>query len=234
MTTEVKTEEKKRATKKTSTTSNTTKMNKEIEDLKNQLAALQSQLAEAVESKTYSEKRSETELMNYDGNRRVKVISCVPCRLNLTTESKGGGIKYVFPYFGYVQNIRLTNLEKCVHENRRSFERGDCYICDPLAVAELDLSEAYQSLYTAEELRDIILLKHADIDIEKICGMGVYDEFKQEFVDTSSRDRVVDSIVENLAKGVNYDMNLIYKLSEKLNINLIESANKYKEVMSKM
>ena len=231
MTTEVKSGETKKTTRKTSNSPTPAKLNKEVEDLKSQLAALQKLL---VEKQNVTNGSISADMMNYDGNRRVKVISCVPCRLNLTTESKGGGIKYVFPHFGYVQNIRLTNLEKCVHENRQSFERGDCYICDPLAVAELDLSDAYQHLYTAEELQDIILLKHDELDIEKICGMGVYDEFKKTFVDTSARDRVIDSIVENLAKGVNYDMNLIYKLGEKLNVDLIEAANKCKEVMSKI
>lgn len=166
-------------------------------------------------------------------NRKVKVISCIDCFLNLTTEPKGGGIKYEFPRFGTSHSIKMENLEKCVHEHRNSFLRGDCYICDPEAVAELGLSEAYEHLYNAQELNDIIMLRHGEVDVEKIYGMGVYDEFSHELIDDTSRKNAIDAIAMNLAKGVEYDRNLIYMLNRKLNIDLDEMASKAKEVIDK-
>lgn len=163
--------------------------------------------------------------------RKIKVVSCCPYFLNLSTEQGGGGILYKFPRYGHVEHIKFGDLEKCVHHYRTSFERGDAYICDIDAVNELGLADAYQNLYNADELNDIIHLKNGEIDVDKICNMGVYDTYSHEFTDTSARDNIIDAIINNIAKGERYDRNLLFILGEKLGIDIDEKAKQIKEVL---
>lgn len=231
--------ETKTTTKKTTTTKKAADTS-EVDALKAQIEAQNKAMAEMMEKmKAMTEQMENTSQPQIQivrdrsaEDRKVKVVSCVDCFLNLTTGAKGSGLKYEFPRFGTSHNIKMSNLEKCVHEHRNSFLRGDCYICDPDAVAELGLSEAYEKLYDVDALNDIIKLAHGETDVERICGMGTYDPYTQEFIDTSARDKVIDAIATNMAKGVYYDRNLIYKLSEKLGIDLDAKAAKAKEVLA--
>lgn len=227
--------------KPTKTTS-TKKEKEEVETLKKQLAEQQDVMAKMMEKMAEMTKAMEQTSTQPNiqivkdtssENRKIKVISCIDCCLNLTTAPKGAGMKYTFPRFGTSHNIKMDNLEKCVHEHRNSFLRGDCYICDPEAVAELGLSEAYENLYDAKALNDIIALKNGELDVERIYGMGIYDEFSHELIDATARDNVIDAIANNLAKGVNYDRNLIYMLNQKLGIDLDAMASKAREVLDK-
>lgn len=163
--------------------------------------------------------------------RKIKVISCIHNWLNLSTEPKGGGTIYEFPHFGYKHNIRFENLEKCVHNLRKSAERGDFYICDPEAVAELDLSEAYEHIFNADELDDILHFRNGEDDVDKIVGMAIYDKYRNEYTDTTARDNAIATIAENIAKGERYDLNLIGELRDKTGVDIDDLVTKAKEVI---
>lgn len=165
-------------------------------------------------------------------NRKIKVVSCLHCWLNLTTEEKGGGIKFEFPHFGYKHNIRFETLEKCVHNHRACAERGDFYICDPEAVAELDLSDAYSNLYNVDEIENIIQLKNGENDVDKIVGMSKFDKYKNEYVDTEMRDNAIKKIAENIANGEKYDLNLIASLTEKTGVDIDTLIEQAKEIIN--
>lgn len=166
-------------------------------------------------------------------SRRIKVVSCVHCWLNLTTEENGKGTKFEFPKFGYQHNIRYDVLEKCVHNHRACAERGDFYICDPEAVADLGLGDCYQNLYNADEINDIIHFKNGEVDVDKIVGMAVYDSYREEYTDTTTRDNAIQTIAENIANGETYDLNLIDSLSKKTGVDINKIVEQIKAIANK-
>ena len=206
--------------------------NKQMTEMMEQMKLMQQQMAEA---KTAVTSTPTVTLVQDKGlqAKKIKVISCVHCWLNLTTDPQGSGKEYTFPNFGYSQNIKYDDLEKCVHNHRNSAERGDFYICDPEAVADLGLSDEYQNLYNADELNDIAHFTNGVDDVDKIIGLAMVDSYTGEYINTSLRDNLVQSIAENIAKGEDYDWNCINKLQEKTGINITELIDNAKAVILK-
>lgn len=199
----------------------------ENETLKKQIAEMQKQFAEMQEKLNNPIQENKSELYS----RKINVISLLPNQASLCTERYGGGKTFVFNGYGASRKIRFDELEKLVNVTKEIatdtqlsgiptsfFERGEFYIADAEAVAELGLEEFYTNILDKKKIDEIVAL---DSEVSTHLFEGASKDIK---------DNIVKMIVDKIVDGYNYDLNKLSKISEIYGKDLNDLASKVKKV----
>lgn len=144
--------------------------------------------------------------------RSVKVMSLVPNFLSLTTEARGGGIKYFFSRFGQCEDIPFDHLALIKKVAWKHLEAGVFYICDEQAVESLFLTDLYKKLVNKDAIDKIVNLT-TDNDIEIFRNLS-----------KSMQEVIVDMIVQNTINEQIYDLNRISQIERITGISISQKV----------
>lgn len=221
--TETKVEEKKVAT---------------VEDQSATIEALMKQVAMLTETvqKQESEKSDMKELIEAlkSGNtaatskkdvpNKVKVISLVPNQYNLSTQDNGQGKVFSFPKFGHVITMRTSELEDVlsIEKYRTQAEKGFIYICDPIVVEELGLTDEYKTLLDEKAMKHVLKLSD-DSAVDMFCSL-----------DSEIQDSIATSIAEEVANNKPVDRNRMFEIKRRTSIDIEKMAQDLKDARAKL
>lgn len=231
-TTKKTTAKKSTATKKTTTRakSTTTKKSaekeettvsidkKKFDDMLNLMSAMQEKIND-LETKVKDNENNRNQVVSqpFDKSlRRVKCINTINSILCVSTQPDGKGRNYVFDKFGDTKLIRLDDVTDICASCPDIIQKGMMYICDREIVEMLSLEDLYDSFCTDIEMNKLSELKD-ETCVDKMLSLN-----------ENVRKEILSKIVSNIAKGKAYDLNLISKLNNELNININEMAEDYK------
>lgn len=122
----------------------------QLELLKKQLAALQSQMGVSEEEDIIEEEK------NISPDTYIRVMSLVPYSLNLATKSGGQGSVKKFTKFGEVKRILYRDLVDIMEVHRNFLESGYFYILNPDVIRYHGLDDAYNQILTKEKIDEIL------------------------------------------------------------------------------
>jgi hypothetical protein len=161
----------------------------------------------------------------------IKLISLYNGTLNLSTQGFGKGLIKTFEKFGDVRTVIYDELRKIVDNNRGLTEDGFYYICDDRVIKKLGLSEVYNNLLNENQIKNIL-----EQDEKGITNL-LYN------CSLSQLDTVVNLIINNINKGLEYDrnkvsiINNVYKdrtQDEEFSIeSKVKEINDYNEIFKK-
>ena len=204
----------------TSTTQeNSTDMKAILEQMKAmqaQIAQLQKEKEEAVESKSSADaliealKKSLKEKdSNSDVDIDVPVMSGCLGKLVLSTDGKGMETKYKFYHMGEVQDIPYSDL-KDICKNMKSFaQKGLFYILDEKIVKKLRLAGHYNKMATQDDI--VNLFEHTPNEI-----IGIYSIASDE-----QKEIIVSMIMEKKNNGESVDYNVLAEIGKQCGKNLL-------------
>lgn len=159
------------------------KSNEEIELLKAQNEALQSQMAQLMEMfqnsmnkkeevvlDTAKSEKVEEEIVVEDTtipeappyNKQIKVMSLSFGSLNLN-DGTGGKPRLMFKKFGEVKTVLYSTLIEIVNNNKSFADNGLFYILDKSAVYHLDLTEQYEKIVDKQTIDRLIDMEDWEI-----------------------------------------------------------------------
>lgn len=209
-----------------------------MEDQTSTIKALMEQVATLTETvkKQESEKSDMKELIEAlksgsmmtkekkDVPNKVKVISLVPNQYNLSTQENGQGKTFSFPKFGHVVTMRTSELEDVlsIEKYRTQAEKGFIYICDPLVVEELGLTDDYKTIIDEKSMSHVIKLSD-DSAVDMFCSL-----------DTDMQDSIANNIAESVANNKPIDRNRMFEIKRRTGIDIEKMAENLKDVKAKL
>lgn len=155
---------------------------------------------------------------------KVKVVSLVPNHYNLSTQENGQGKTFSFPKFGHVITMRTSELEDVlsIEQYRTQAEKGFIYICDPVVVEELGLTEEYKTLIDDKAMTHILKLTD-DSAVDMFCTL-----------DSELQDSVATHIAETMANNKPVDRNRVFEIKRRTSIDIEKMAEDLKEANAKL
>lgn len=196
-----------------------------LEKQAKQMAELQNKVDSTTKEKSILETLVKTLKSNEDKKetknlpKKVKLVSLIPNKYNLTTEDGGHGKSFTFEGIGDIVTIKTSELEDVlsVQAYRRQAEKGMFYILDKDVVDDQDLTEAYEKICDKETINRVVgLVDDASVDI--FCGLC------QEM-----KDSISTKMAENINNGVKLDRNRISDIKTRTNIDIEDIAKALKE-----
>ncbi len=200
-----------------------------IRKMQEQINCLQSKLEETNKEKENSdrEKNDLQKLLNaLDKSskqekqlpKKVKVMSLVPNKYNLSTEKDGEGKIFSFEEFGDIVTMKTSELEEIlsIQKYRTQAEQGYFYILDKDIIEDQELSEYYEKISNKETLEKVMVLS-SDECVEIFCGL-----------DRDIQESLAMKIAEKINAGERVDRNRISDISMRTDIDIEELARKIK------
>lgn len=152
-------------------------------------------------------------------SKKVKVMSLIPNKLNLTTEKDGRGKQFTFESFGDIVTMKTTELEDIlsIQRYREQAEEGLFYILDKDIVEDQELADAYANMYDKKGIEDIILLR-TDECVDAFCNLG-----------EQMQESLAIYMAEKLNLGERIDRNRISDISMRADIDISKIAENLKK-----
>ena len=155
------------------------------------------------------------------GERDVLFISLCNYTLNLSTEPNGGGTIYTFNEFGEEQSIPYSDARRIIKNNKSFIKGGKCYIADDEIVKAEHLTNDYKKILSKNDLLELL-------SAERSKFQAIFDSMTQ-----TQKEIFRDVVVEKLTKNKNsVDMNIVQYINDSLNVNLLESIEFNKELLT--
>lgn len=198
-------------------------MKKEMEQLQKQLSESKNKVKNADKEK--SELQQLVEALQTQTNnekvlpKKVKVMSLIPNKYNLTTEVGGSGKQFTFDEFGDVVTMKTTELEEIlsIQKQREQAENGWFYILDKDIVEDQELQDSYQHISDKETLEHLMKLD-SDECVDIFCGLS-----------TEMQESLSVKMAENLLNGIKIDRNRISDISMRTDIDIDKIAEQLKK-----
>lgn len=202
------------------------KMQAQIETLQKQLEVSNAQVQSADKEKSdlqqlvevlqNSNKENETKQLP----KKVKVMSLITNKYNLTTERDGQGKQFTFEDFGDIVTMKTSELEDIlsIQSYREQAEKGYFYILDRDIVEDQELSDSYSIISDKETLNRVMNLEN-DECVEIFCGLS-----------KELQDSLGTRMAENLLSGRKLDRNRIADISMRTDIDIEKMANEFKKI----
>lgn len=206
---------------------------KEIEELKKQIAMLASKLSEITDvskentkdvnnekyyinnEKHYVENDIDKVYEEPSPTKNIKLISLYYGSLNL---SDGKNSKISFDKYGQVKNCLYSKLVDIVDNNAKFAESGYFYIADKAAVYNLGLADVYKNIKPKEVLDNIC--DYDDGSIINIC----------ETITNEQKDELAFGLARRKFNGENLDYNKLVLISKHINKDIIEMIKDMEKV----
>ena len=198
--------------KTTTSVSDVKNRDKEIEDMKRQIAELSKALLKNEPVSTSG--------TSIDLDEDIDVVSLCNNKLNLSTGGFGKGELYWFENFGEVKPIPFRDLKEIVKNNRTFLEKGYYYVESDKARKALRISRIYDNLPAAQ---DLINLLDKDIKTIKVILEKMTPEQKT----------MISSVVVNkLYNNEKIDMNIVKEIGDSIGRDLATVAKDKRELVS--
>lgn len=198
-------------------TNNNDELQKQIEDLKNTVALL----VNAMSAKATEEKVTIQEVNDYDytndiatnipDNKYIKVISLENNPMILSTGGMGKGKVYEFEKFGQSRNITYNNLVEILSYQEHFAKQGRFYILDKDVINNHELSDAYKSILTKEQIENILTY-------DEKAMTTLFNRTTPE-----QRETIVSLVINKLKDGEKVDLNKVSILSKIYGFDLTQS-----------
>jgi hypothetical protein len=186
------------------------------EELRKQVAEL-TKMVEALSKSTAEPKQPRVaKTKEMIPNEYVKVMSLVGNKLNLSTRPRGTGKTFSFNAFGDVQTMFYSELLDIINNHPNFFEAGYFYVMDPRVIAMGNYYNTYQKILTKDQIEQI--LANAGNALELF-----------ETANTKQQKVIVDFLIEKIVTNQPVDFNLISKISDLSEINILQRAQEIKE-----
>lgn len=196
-----------------------------FEEQAKQMAELQNKVDATTKEKSTLETLVET-LKSNDNKKeiknlpkKVKLVSLIPNKYNLTTEDGGHGKIFTFEGIGDIVTIKTSELEDIlsIQPYRKQAEEGMFYILDKDVIDDQDLTEAYGKICNKNIINRVInLIDDTSVDI--FCGLC------QEM-----KDSISTKMAENINNGLKLDRNRIADIKERAGIDIEGIAKTLKD-----
>jgi uncharacterized protein with von Willebrand factor type A (vWA) domain len=180
-------------------------LQKQVEEQKKEKTDLQ-QLVEVLKEQPKEQKVSVS--------KKVKIVSLIPNRYNLTTESNGHGKQFSFNNIGDIITIKVTDLEDIlsIPEYRKQAEEGWFYILDKDVVADQDLTDCYEKIHDEKTIEHIMNLS------DNSC-VDMFVNLSKEM-----RQSLASKMAENMNNGIKLDRNRLSDINARCGIDIEEMA----------
>lgn len=192
-----------------------------ISDLENRLDAKQESAKSESKQESYEfDDADEFNKIKIDQDSYIKVVSLTPFMLNLTTEGKGRGKRFVFRSFGETKRILYSDLVKILENHHNFVEEFYFYIMDKRVIRRHGLDSLYETALTKEKIEAIITGNSNDaVSLFKSCN-----EHQQSVI--------VDLLIEKIQNNPeSVDLNMVDKISRASGIKIQERAEERKSLM---
>lgn len=145
---------------------------------------------------------------------KVKVISLLPNKYNLTTQDGGHGKAFTFEKFGDMITMKTSELEEIlsVQKQREQAEKGYFYILDKDIIEYQDLSEEYKNINNKETLEKVMNLEIEEC-VDIFCGLG-----------KEMQESLATIMAEKLNNGERLDRNKLADISMRTDIDIEKIA----------
>lgn len=193
-------------------------MQLQMEQMRKQLEESKSQAESSNKEKTELQQLVEALQSNSSNDKplpkKVKVMSLITNKYNLTTEPNGQGKQFTFDEFGDVVTMKTTELEEIlsIQKQRTQAEEGWFYILDKDIVEDQELTDSYENISNKETLEHVIKLD-SDNCVDIFCGLG-----------KEMQDSLATKMAELILDGVRLDRNRISDISMRADIDIEEIA----------
>lgn len=155
-------------------------------------------------------------------DRDVVFISLCNHTLNLSTEPNGGGVIYTFTEFGEEQSIPYSEARKIIKNNKSFIKGGKCYIADDEIVKAEHLTNDYKKILSKDALLELL-------STERTKFHSIFDAMTM-----TQKEIFRDVVIERLMKDKHsVDMNIVQYINDSLKINILESIEYSKELLTK-
>ena len=182
-------------------------LEKTVSDLNNMIALLMKQTANSSVSSR---------------DRDIVFISLCNHTLNLSTEPNGGGVIYTFTEFGEEQSIPYSEARKIIKNNKSFIKGGKCYIADDEIVKAEHLTNDYKKILSKDALLELL-------STERTKFHSIFDAMTM-----TQKEIFRDVVIERLMKDKHsVDMNIVQYINDSLKINILESIEYSKELLTK-
>lgn len=198
--------------KTTTSVSDVKNRDKEIEDMKRQIAELSKALQKNEPVSTSG--------ASIDLDEDIDVISLCNNKLNLSTGGFGKGELYWFENFGEIKPIPFRDLKEIVKNNRTFLEKGYYYVESDKARKALRISRIYDNLPAAQDLINLLDkdAKTIKVILEKM---------------TPEQKTMISSVVVNkLCNNEKIDMNIVKEIGDSIGRDLATVAKDKMELVS--
>ena len=198
-----------------------------IKQLMEQVASLTKQVEDAKNEKTDLQQLVSVLQSNGGQNnnlpKKVKVISLLENKLNLSTQPNGAGKVYTFAKLGDSKVIRMQDLEEILSivQYREQAEKGYFYICNADIIEEFGLTEEYEHIVNDKVLSDVETLK-SDNAVDIFVGLN-----------KTVQGSLARKMAENIANGERLDRNKLEDIRLATDIDIEKMANNFKEFNEK-
>ena len=202
--------------------------NKEIVDQNEIIKQLMEQIAEQnkkmEELQSKINENNKQDVVQNDNNFGIKKIKCINLMhnpLNISTEPNGMGRVYSFKNYGDSRMIKFDDIADIVASYPNTMEGGLCYICDPIAVEALGLSEEYKNIYNKEIMDRIVWLRE-ESDVDLFIGM-----------DKNLQESTSIEIAKLINSNERMDYNYLRRIKDECGIDIEGIAKELKELDKK-
>lgn len=198
-------------------------MKAEMENLQKQLLESNKQVVSADKEKSELQQLVEALQSNNAQEKplpkKVKVMSLLPNKYNLTTEVGGGGKQFTFDDFGDVITMKTTELEEIlsIQKQRTQAEEGYFYILDKDIVEDQELSEFYENIINKDTVEHLIVLD-SDECVDIFCGLS-----------QDLKESLATKIAENIINGIRVDRNRVSDISMRTDIDIEKIVEQLKK-----
>lgn len=195
------------------------KLEKELNDAKKELKGYKSIEKQREENKIVPNENDTVTSDDY-----IEVISMCPTILTLTTEPKGRGNHYTWVNFGDIRQIVYSDWQKILTNHGSGLytdfiRKGYVYINNPAAVKKSGLQEVYKQLLPPEKMNEVLECN------EKTSAQLFSSTIKDQQLN------ICKILIDRMANGKEYDLNVIDKLSRISGIKLLEMAGEAKSYL---
>lgn len=195
------------------------RLKKELDDAQKELEGYKSIENQRKESKIISDENDKVSPDDY-----IEIISMCPTMLTLTTEPKGRGNHYTWVNYGDVRQIVYSQWQEILTNHGSGLytdfiRKGYVYINNPAAVKKSGLQEVYKKLLSPEKMNEVLE-----------CN----SETSVDLFNSTIKDQqlnICKILIDRIARGANYDLNVIDKLSRSSGIKLMEMAEDAKSYL---
>lgn len=185
--------------------------------LKDKVSTLTNEIETLKEMISTMNQNNKNGISNYQ-SKKISVISLIPNTYILSTEENGSGKVYKFPHYGYSHKIKYDDLEQIVHLYREQAECGYFYIDDKNAVREFGLEDEYENILNKGRMDKLIRLEDSDC-VDAFINMN-----------DDMREHIIDSIIENMKTGYNYDFNYLKQIKDETGIDIYAKYQNLNEI----
>lgn len=190
------------------------KMKEEMENLQKQLLEANKQVSNSDKEKSDLQQLVEALQSNQSKEnqlpKKVKVMSLIPNKYNLTTEAFGSGKQFTFEEFGDVITMKTTELEEIlsIQKQREQAENGYFYILDKNIVDDQELTDYYENISNKEVMEHVLRLD-SDECVDIFCGFN-----------KDMQESIAVKMAENIINGDRIDRNRISDISMRTDIDI--------------